>query len=168
LSDAVQQRESVVDEGSPRESRAAQFLGHVVPAVPPRDCGSRKPEVADKLKFASLLSISIFAAICSAGAAFLAFFRSRAALQFEILALRHQLGVLQRSVKRPKLTAPDRLLWAWLSAVWRQWQSTIAIVKPATVIGWTPPGLPPILALENSTGQAGAPRSAQGNSIFDS
>jgi len=66
----------------------------------------------------------------------LAFFRSRAALQFEILALRHQLGVLQRSVKRPKLTAPDRLLWAWLSAVWRQWQSTIAIVKPATVIGW--------------------------------
>ena len=66
----------------------------------------------------------------------MAFFRSRAALQFEILALRHQLGVLQRSVKRPKLTAPDRLLWAWLSAVWRQWQSTLAIVKPATVIGW--------------------------------
>jgi hypothetical protein len=32
-------------------------------------------------------------------------FRSRAALQLEILALRHQLGVLQRSVKRPKLTA---------------------------------------------------------------
>src|SRR4030095_6630216 len=31
-------------------------------------------------------------------------FRSRAALQLEIIALRHQLGVLQRSVKRPKLT----------------------------------------------------------------
>jgi hypothetical protein len=28
--------------------------------------------------------------------------------QLEILALRHQLGVLQRSVKRPKLTAADR------------------------------------------------------------
>jgi hypothetical protein len=38
-------------------------------------------------------------------AAFSAFFRQRAALQFEILVLRHQLGVLQRSVKRPKLTA---------------------------------------------------------------
>ena len=37
---------------------------------------------------------------------------------------------------RLRLTAPDRLLWAWLSAVWREWQSTIAIVKPATVIGW--------------------------------
>ena len=39
-------------------------------------------------------------------------------------------------MKRPKLTAPDRLLWAWLSAVWSEWQSTLAIVKPATVIGW--------------------------------
>ena len=38
--------------------------------------------------------------------------RSRAALQLENPALRHQLGVLRRSVKRPKLTAPDRLLWA--------------------------------------------------------
>jgi len=69
-------------------------------------------------------------------AAFMAFFRDRAALQLEILALRHQLGVLQRSVKRPKLTAADRFLWARLSTVWKEWQSTIAIVKPATVIGW--------------------------------
>jgi len=28
-------------------------------------------------------------------------FRTRAALQLEILALRHQLGVMQRSVKKP-------------------------------------------------------------------
>ena len=39
----------------------------------------------------------------------LAAFRSWAALQLEILALRHQLGVLQRSAKRPKLTALDRM-----------------------------------------------------------
>jgi hypothetical protein len=42
----------------------------------------------------------------------LALFRSRPALQLEILAFRHQLGVLQRSVKRPNLTRFDRLLWA--------------------------------------------------------
>ncbi len=66
----------------------------------------------------------------------MAFFRHRTALQFEILALRHQLGVLQRSVKRPKLTAADRFLWAWLSAVWADWQPRAAIMKPATVIGW--------------------------------
>jgi hypothetical protein len=34
-------------------------------------------------------------------------FRSREALQLEILALRHQLSVLQRSVKRPKLTSAE-------------------------------------------------------------
>ena len=69
-------------------------------------------------------------------AAFFAFFRQRTALQFEILALRHQLGVPQRSVKRPKLTAADRFLWAWLSAVWEDWQPSSVIMKPATVIGW--------------------------------
>jgi hypothetical protein len=72
--------------------------------------------------------------------AFLAFlggsFRTRAALQLEILALRHQIGVLQRSVKRPRLTAADRCLWAWLSSVWNGWESRVSIVKAATVIGW--------------------------------
>ncbi len=45
--------------------------------------------------------------------------RSRTALQVEILALRHQIGVLRRSSKkRPKLTVVDRALWAWLFGVW--------------------------------------------------
>ena len=63
-------------------------------------------------------------------------FRNRAALQFEILTLRHQLSVLQRSVKRPKLTTADRFLWAWLSSIWKDWQPSSVIMKPATVIGW--------------------------------
>jgi putative transposase len=63
-------------------------------------------------------------------------FRSRAALQLEIIALRHQLGVLQRSVKRPKLTTADRALWAWLCTVWNDWQTGVSIVKASTVIGW--------------------------------
>ena len=66
----------------------------------------------------------------------MAFFRQRTELQLEIPALRHQLGVLQRSVKRPKLTAADRFLWAWLAAVWTDWQPSAAIMKAATVIGW--------------------------------
>jgi hypothetical protein len=32
------------------------------------------------------------------------------------------LGVLQRSVQRPKLTPADLWLWAWLCAVWNDWQ----------------------------------------------
>jgi putative transposase len=63
-------------------------------------------------------------------------FRSRAALQLEILALRHQIGILQRSVKRPKLTTVDRLLWVWLCSFWQDWQSGVFIMKASTVLGW--------------------------------
>jgi hypothetical protein len=73
-------------------------------------------------------------------AATLATFKSRTALQLENLALRHQLSVLQRSVKRPKLITADRLLWAWLSQVWVDWRSSLLIVKPETVIAWNRKG----------------------------
>ena len=53
-----------------------------------------------------------------------------------MLALRQQLNVLQRSVKRPKLTAADRFLWARLSPFWTGWRSALVIVKPDTVIAW--------------------------------
>jgi hypothetical protein len=61
--------------------------------------------------------------------------KSRASLQLENLALRHQIGVLQRSAKkRPRLTAADRFLWAWLSGVWADWRSALVSVKPEAVI----------------------------------
>ena len=66
----------------------------------------------------------------------LSIFRSRAALHLEILALRHQLGVVQRSVRKPTLTPTDRLLWAGLCELWSKWRSALVIVKPETVIGW--------------------------------
>ena len=59
-------------------------------------------------------------------------FRFRASLQMENLALRHQLGVLQRSCRRPS----DRIFWSWLSRVWSSWQDALVIVQPATVIAW--------------------------------
>jgi hypothetical protein len=65
--------------------------------------------------------------------------RSRAALELENLALRHQIGVLQRSAaKRPKLTSGDRLLWICLTRLWRDWRSALAIVKPETILGIAP------------------------------
>ena len=65
-------------------------------------------------------------------------FRTRAELQVEILALRHQLSVLQRSTRSRKvrLSTADRLLWVWLSRLWSGWRSALVIVKPETVIGW--------------------------------
>jgi len=63
--------------------------------------------------------------------------RTRAALEWEILALRHQLGVLQRSSRtRPRLTPADRILWAWLSRLWADWPTALVIVKPETVVAW--------------------------------
>ena len=64
-------------------------------------------------------------------AALYSILRSRGALALENLALRHQIGVFQRSARnRPKLTALDRLLWAWLSRIWSDWRSALAIVQP--------------------------------------
>jgi putative transposase len=62
---------------------------------------------------------------------------SRAALHLEVLALRHQLLVLQRSgPRRPRLVRADRLLWAWLSHAWAGWRAALVIVKPETVVAW--------------------------------
>jgi hypothetical protein len=44
-----------------------------------------------------------------------ALFRTRSQLAVEILALRHQLGVVERSVKRPRLANVDRGLRVLLS-----------------------------------------------------
>ena len=63
--------------------------------------------------------------------------RSRAALQLEVLALRHQLQVLQRSrPRRLRLARADRWLWALLSRIWTGWRTAVVIVKPETVIAW--------------------------------
>jgi putative transposase len=71
-------------------------------------------------------------------------FRSRAALELENLALRHQIGVLRRSArKRFKLTSADRLVWVWLSRIWSDWRSALAIVKPETVVAWHRAGFRP-------------------------
>jgi len=66
----------------------------------------------------------------------LAGFRSRLALQTEIIALRHQIIVLKRSVNRPKLRPWDRFLWVWFLRFWPQLRSALIIVKPETVIAW--------------------------------
>jgi putative transposase len=59
-----------------------------------------------------------------------------ATIALENLALRHQLGVLQRSIRRPRLARRDRILWVWLSRLWTGWRSSLIIVRPATVLAW--------------------------------
>ena len=65
-----------------------------------------------------------------------AFLLPRATLLAENLALRHQLGVLQRSVRRPRLRQRDRIFWVWLSRLWADWRSSLIIDKPETIDRW--------------------------------
>ena len=84
--------------------------------------------------------------------------RSRLDLQLEILALRHQIGVLERSVhKRPRLTSTDRLLWVSLSRFWRHWRSALLIVKPETVVAWHRKGFRLFWSWKVRHGQQGRP-----------
>ncbi len=79
-------------------------------------------------------------------------------LLLEVTSLRQQLTVYKRTVSKPRLRDRDRLFWVILSRLWKDWKSTLVIVKPETVIDWQrgrfkkywreisrPKGRPPIL-----------------------
>jgi putative transposase len=94
---------------------------------------------------------SLFGALCS-------FFRTRAALQLEILALRHQISVLRRSQhSRVRLRAADRLFWTWLLRLWSGWRSALLLVKPETVIAWHRQGFRLYWSWKSRRGQPGRP-----------
>jgi hypothetical protein len=61
-------------------------------------------------------------------------------LLFEIIALRHQLGLYRRTVGKekvkPKIRDRDRILWIWLSKLWSGWQECLYFVQPETIIRW--------------------------------
>jgi putative transposase len=100
------------------------------------------------------LALSAFHVLAAAASSAL---KSRATLQLENLALRRQLGVLRRSVKRPKLTSADRLLWTWLCEVWSDWRSALVIVRPETVIAWHRKGFRLFWTWKVRHGQPGRP-----------
>ncbi len=102
------------------------------------------------------LFVSVFAALCSS-------FRTRAALQLEILALHHQINVLRRSQRgRVHLRTADRLFWTWLMHLWSGWRSALAIVKPETVIAWHRKGFRLDWTWKSRHGQPGRPTLAKG------
>jgi len=64
-------------------------------------------------------------------------FRRRMSLEIELLALRHQLGVLQRTRRHPPMITPaDRLIWSWFYRFYPQSLRWLRIAKPETVIKW--------------------------------
>jgi hypothetical protein len=64
------------------------------------------------------------------------FFRSRADMALEVLALRQQVAVLKRKRPQPTLNSLDRFFWTTLRRFWSRWTDVLVIVKPETVVGW--------------------------------
>ena len=58
------------------------------------------------------------------------------AVAFENLALRQQLAVFRRTVKRSQLRQRDRLFWMLLANTWRDWRTALVVVHPDTVVRW--------------------------------
>ncbi len=56
----------------------------------------------------------------------------RTRLALENAALRHQLTVLKRSVKRAKVEDSDRVFWILMRTMLATWRDTVLIVKPET------------------------------------
>ena len=70
-----------------------------------------------------------------------AFFRSRASLGYELVAMRSQLTFYKESIRqkkqpRPRFHPAFRLLWVLLSRVWGGWKFVAELMKPKTVLQW--------------------------------
>src|SRR5215468_8648445 len=86
------------------------------------------------------------------------FFAPRLELMAEVLALRQQLAILNRTAKRPSLRFQDRLFWIALARFWRNWRSALLIVKPETVIKWHRQGFRLYWRWKSKAGRPGGPR----------
>ena len=64
---------------------------------------------------------------------------ARRDLLLELLALRHQVGILARSDRR--FRPADRRFWLCLRWLWPRWREALVLVQPATVERWRREGL---------------------------
>ncbi len=64
------------------------------------------------------------------------FLRTRRDLAVENIALRQQITILKDKNPRPKLKNSDRLFWVILCRFWKNWKSSLIIVRLETVIRW--------------------------------
>jgi len=62
--------------------------------------------------------------------------RGHRAVALENVALRQQLAVFRRTVRRPQLRTRDRLFWVLLAQVWPEWRTALIVVQPDTVLRW--------------------------------
>ena len=62
--------------------------------------------------------------------------RTRQRLVVENLALRHQLAILKRSVKRPRIEDSDRVFWILMRCTFKRWKECLHFAQPETLLRW--------------------------------
>lgn len=85
------------------------------------------------------------------------FLRMRFDLQMENLALRHQIGVFERSGCRPHFHPIDRLFWVSISQFWPGWKNALEIIQPDTVKRWRRQGIKAIFSQRPRRNLGGRP-----------
>src|SRR5262252_7558431 len=120
-----------------RQDRPGQERG----AADPRRCASpiSRPDTIRLTAGWQLASLRAMRRIVQTIAAIRFALSTRRDLLLEVLALRHQLGVLARSNRR--FRSANRLLWLILRRVWPRWRDAPMLVQPATVDRWYRDGL---------------------------
>ena len=104
----------------------------------------------------------MFPVLTSLLVALLSTVQTRGSLQREVLALRHQLGVLQRTNRRRiRIGTTDRLLWVALHRLWPEWREALVLVKPDTVIAWHRKGFRLYWSWKSRSGHVGRPGTSQ-------
>src|SRR5712692_4967671 len=89
--------------------------------------------------------------------ALIGLFRSRAALEAEVLVLRHQLNVLRRkSPKRVALNSIDRLLLVGLYRLAPGVLDALKIIRPETLMCWHRAGFRAYWRWKSSDGHTGS------------
>ena len=58
------------------------------------------------------------------------------AIALENVALRQQLSIFRRTVKRPHLRTSDRVFCVLLAKAWQDWRTALIVVQPDTVVRW--------------------------------
>jgi putative transposase len=65
-----------------------------------------------------------------------ALFKSQCQLALENLALRQQVAMLRQSVKRPRVSAVDKIFWILFSRYVDGWRQVLHSLHPDTVVRW--------------------------------
>jgi hypothetical protein len=111
----------------PEYSKSASWL--IFPTICIKPPASGTPLFGERILSMTPIVRALLAFVAS-------LFRSRRSLQPEIVALRHQLTIYERSIRRPRVRLTDRLFWSWFSRGWSRWRDVLVFVQPATVLAW--------------------------------